>query len=231
VSSDARSAGASTDGNGQGPAVIGTMTEGLGAFRQIVASGQVRRWPMYLRNVKQLIRQVQPGFDERAYGFANLVDLLRAATKEGIVRVDRDRQGVIRVFQPTPAGAPVQTHGTKVFEDAEEVAEEYSAASGDVDAPVGDGEFGSEAAGATVIEFPAVEPPLLSEEVETAAAVDPAGTSEPDAAEEPAVQSKRPRRRSSGGARKSAARSQPREASTDASARPRSSRTRRPRKS
>ena len=45
------------------------------------------------------IRQTSPSFDERAYGFANLVDLLRAAHKDGLVRVDRDRQGVIRVFQ------------------------------------------------------------------------------------------------------------------------------------
>jgi hypothetical protein len=47
-------------------------------------------------------------FDERAYGFGNLTDLLRAAHREGIVRVDRDRQGVIRVFQgsvSTPAPA------------------------------------------------------------------------------------------------------------------------------
>ena len=65
---------------------------------------------MYLRNVKQILRQATPSFDERAYGFANLVDLLRAAQKDGLVRVDRDRQGVIRVFQgnlttpePTPS--------------------------------------------------------------------------------------------------------------------------------
>ncbi len=44
-------------------------------------------------------------FDERAYGFASLVDLLRAAQKDGIVRMDRDRQGVVRVFQGTAAVA------------------------------------------------------------------------------------------------------------------------------
>ena len=59
----------------------------------------VRRWPMYLRNVKQILRQATPVFDERAYGYATLVDLLRAAQKDGIVRLDRDRQGVVRVFQ------------------------------------------------------------------------------------------------------------------------------------
>jgi len=60
--------------------------------------------------VKQLLRQARPSFDERAYGFANLVDLLRAAHKEGAVRVERDRQGVIRVFQGTaPSRLPSDT--------------------------------------------------------------------------------------------------------------------------
>jgi len=54
---------------------------------------------MYLRNVKQILRQATPAFDERAYGYATLVDLLRAAQRDGIVRLDRDRQGVVRVFQ------------------------------------------------------------------------------------------------------------------------------------
>jgi hypothetical protein len=61
---------------------------------------------MYLRNVKQILRQVSATFDERAYGFGNLTDLLRAAHREGIVRVDRDRQGVIRVFQGNVAATP-----------------------------------------------------------------------------------------------------------------------------
>jgi hypothetical protein len=47
---------------------------------------------MYLRNVKQILRQTAPPFDERAYGFGSLVDLLRAAQREGLLRVDRDRQ-------------------------------------------------------------------------------------------------------------------------------------------
>ena len=81
------------------PAVTGTAAEGVAELKRILTSAQVRRWPMYLRNVKQIIRQVSASFDERAYGFANLVDVLRAAQKEGIVRVDRDRTGVVRVFQ------------------------------------------------------------------------------------------------------------------------------------
>jgi len=83
------------------PQVIGTTADGVAEFRALLGRTQIRRWPMYLRNVKQVFRQASPVFDERAYGFASLVDLLRAAQKEGIVRMDRDRQGVVRVFQGT----------------------------------------------------------------------------------------------------------------------------------
>ena len=86
--------------------VLGSPAEGLQEFRRVLAAATIRRWPMYLRNVKQIARQATPVFDERAYGYATLVDLLRAAQKEGIIRLDRDRQGVIRVFQgQQPGGA------------------------------------------------------------------------------------------------------------------------------
>jgi hypothetical protein len=77
---------------------------------------------MYLRNVKQLIRQVSADFDERAYGFANLVDLLRAAGRENVVRVDRDRQGVIRVFQGNVATAAPEAARVIPFDIEDELA-------------------------------------------------------------------------------------------------------------
>jgi uncharacterized LabA/DUF88 family protein len=88
------------------PPVAGTPADALAELRKILETAHVRRWPLYLRNVKQLIREGNPSFDERAYGLANLVDLLRAAHKAGLVHVDRDRQGVIRVFQVTAAAVP-----------------------------------------------------------------------------------------------------------------------------
>jgi hypothetical protein len=97
--------------NGRGaapPAVTGTAADGLREFRRILSGAAIRRWPMYLRNVKQMLRQADAAFDERAYGFGNLTDLLRAAHREGIVRVDRDRQGVIRVFQGSVSSSPVR---------------------------------------------------------------------------------------------------------------------------
>jgi hypothetical protein len=53
---------------------------------------------MYMRQAKQFLRTAIEGFDERKYGFASVVDLLRAAARENVVRLERDRQGAVRVF-------------------------------------------------------------------------------------------------------------------------------------
>jgi uncharacterized LabA/DUF88 family protein len=116
------------DRQGAAPAQAGSNADGVKEFARLLSSGQVRRWPMYLRNVKQVLRQVDATFDERAYGFANLVELLRAAGKDGIVRVDRDRQGVIRVFQGSAApaqvpSAPAGPSRPKVFDIEDELEE------------------------------------------------------------------------------------------------------------
>jgi hypothetical protein len=52
--------------------------------------------------VKQLLRSVDETFDERRYGFQGLVEALRYCQREGLFRLDRDRQGVLRVY-PGPA--------------------------------------------------------------------------------------------------------------------------------
>jgi uncharacterized protein (TIGR00288 family) len=72
------------------------------------------RWPMYVRNLKQILRQANGGFDERRYGFAGLMDLVRACQRENVVRVERDRRGGLRIFpgvalqrQAVPAPVPV----------------------------------------------------------------------------------------------------------------------------
>jgi len=83
--------------------VAGTSADGLREFTRMLAAAEIRKWPLYLRNVKQVMRAATPPFDERAYGFANLTDLLRAAHKDNLVRMERDRQGVIRVFQSSNA--------------------------------------------------------------------------------------------------------------------------------
>ena len=68
---------------------------------QILRNATGARWPMYLRNVKQILRSADAAFDERRYGFVGLMDLLKACQREGLVRLERDRRGGLRVFQGT----------------------------------------------------------------------------------------------------------------------------------
>ena len=88
---------AATEG-GDAPPRLGPV-EG---FRVLQAAftrpGVNPRWPMYVRQVKQFVRQYDEGFDERKYGFTGLVDALRYGQREGLFRLDRDRQGVVRVY-------------------------------------------------------------------------------------------------------------------------------------
>jgi uncharacterized LabA/DUF88 family protein len=65
------------------------------------------RFPMYIRQAKQFLRNVDASFDERKYGFASLVDLLRACQREGLFRIERDRQGVMRIFAGSVMQSPI----------------------------------------------------------------------------------------------------------------------------
>ena len=81
------------------PASPMTMQDGIRAVQQAIHDAQTPpRCPMYVRQAKQFLRTAIEGFDERKYGFASVVDLLRAAGKEGVLRIERDRQGAVRVF-------------------------------------------------------------------------------------------------------------------------------------
>src|SRR5439155_26288382 len=58
-------------GQDQRPPVeaTGSPAEGVRLVGQILRNATVARWPMYLRNVKQILRAADAGFDERRYGF------------------------------------------------------------------------------------------------------------------------------------------------------------------
>jgi uncharacterized LabA/DUF88 family protein len=76
--------------------------DGIREIQRLFQSAQnPPRFPMYIRQAKQFLRNVDASFDERKYGFASLVDLLRACQREGLFRIERDRQGVMRVFPGT----------------------------------------------------------------------------------------------------------------------------------
>ena len=98
---------------------VGDNAEGAKIAGAILGAATNARWPMYLRNVKQILRA--GGFDERAYGFSGLMDLLRACQREGTVRLERDRRGGLRVLQ----GAALVRGVTPAVEPAEAVV--YSA--------------------------------------------------------------------------------------------------------
>jgi hypothetical protein len=119
-----------------------TMQDGIRAVQK--AFGETvtpPRWPLYVRQAKQLLRGAVDGFDERHYGFASVVDLLRAAGKEGVVRVDRDRHGAIRIFPGAklvdgPATPPVgDDPGVPLQPDQIEVPPVEQAAAEPVESP------------------------------------------------------------------------------------------------
>ena len=79
------------------PATAAAIQEGVELVRQLLADPpQPPRWPMYLRQIKQFIRTSYPDFDDRKYG--SIVELMRACQKEGLIKLERDRQGGLRVF-------------------------------------------------------------------------------------------------------------------------------------
>jgi uncharacterized LabA/DUF88 family protein len=85
----------------------------------------VSRWPLYLRQVKQVLRTADESFDERRGGFSGLVEALRYCQREGLFRLDRDRQGVLRVYPGAQlqVGAPASPRADGLPLDSELEAE------------------------------------------------------------------------------------------------------------
>ena len=109
-----------------------TLADGVALVRQVLAESTVPpRWPMYLRQMKQFLRNARPDFDERRYG--SLQDLLRACQKAGLVRLERDRQGGLRAFAGAVKAYMPQGWVAPETETSEDIQE---AASGAVDAVV-----------------------------------------------------------------------------------------------
>ena len=93
--------------------------EAIAEVRRLFQAAQnPPRWPMYVRQVKQFLRGVDPAFDERTFGFQSLNDLLRACQREGLFRMERDRQGVMRFFQGNVM-RPVDAEGGTPESEAE----------------------------------------------------------------------------------------------------------------
>ena len=80
------------------PQATESAADGVKHVGEILRNAVNPRWPMYVRNVKQIIRAADANFDERRYGFGGLMDLLRACQRENLLRMERDRRGGLRVF-------------------------------------------------------------------------------------------------------------------------------------
>ena len=137
------------------PASPMTMQDGIKAVqRAFVDAATPPRWPMYVRQAKAFLRTAVEGFDERNYGFASVVDLFRAAGKEGVLRIERDRQGAVRLFP-----------GANLTGRSAAAPEYRGSESGDVDGNVAVVE------GQPVAAEPVSEPPIVDAEPIEASAV------------------------------------------------------------
>ncbi len=190
-------------GTAPGEALAAQQNEALALLRRVLdqAPGPLR-WPMYVRNVKQLLRAADPGFDERRYGFGGILNLLRASQRDALLRLERDRQGVLRVF----AGAALQRPSVPPVQAgiAERVAEPEAAVQAEL--PVGE----------VVVAIQAVEAGPASTEAPAVIDAEPVGASDaqPEATpvEAAAPDAAPRRRRAPSGARRPVAPKKPRAA-------------------
>jgi hypothetical protein len=99
------------------------LSELTAQVRQVFQrAAQPPRWPMYIRQLKQYLRANDKGLEEQTAGQGALLDLMRACQREGILRLERDRRGQMRVF-PGPALAAASVPMAMVS-DISPVAEE-----------------------------------------------------------------------------------------------------------
>ena len=75
------------------------VEEGIRVMQEAFQNSKVTpHWPMYLRNVKQFIKNSSPAFDEHRYGFHSFLDAVRSGQRAGLFRLERNRQGILRVY-------------------------------------------------------------------------------------------------------------------------------------
>jgi uncharacterized LabA/DUF88 family protein len=89
------------------PARLVELTEQVRQVFQRAA--QPPRWPMYIRQLKQYLRAADKSLEEQTAGQGALLDLARACQREGILRLERDRRGQMRVFPGAALSQPVPT--------------------------------------------------------------------------------------------------------------------------
>jgi uncharacterized LabA/DUF88 family protein len=173
------------------PAREPRVAEGISEVRRLFQSAQQPpRWPMYVRQAKQFMRNVDSTFDERKFGFNSIVDLLRACQREGLFRIERDRQGVMRLFQgnvmqspgdgASAAEQPVTSGAPRPWQPGDDIPDIHEADRYEPTAPAG----AQAAAAAEVVDGDVVR------EVETPEVLD----AQPAAEEQSAADTEEPRK-------------------------------------
>jgi uncharacterized LabA/DUF88 family protein len=106
------------------PPASGRAADGIREVRRLLQTApRPPRWPMYIRQLKQFLRGVDPTFDERRFGFESLGDLMRACQRDGLLRIERDRQGGMRIFPGNLAQAAAVETAAGESQSAMEVGE------------------------------------------------------------------------------------------------------------
>ncbi len=186
-----------------------SRAEAVGLLKQAVAAQAAKapNRPLYMRHMRQGLRAAQKGFDEKRYGFRSILDLLHQAEREDVVRLSRDRKGVLRIF-PVPSSAPPSAPTLPAEEPAAGALEAPVTAS----APAVYTEAGPQESFAPVELFPA-EPGEMPAEV-----VEESGPAEGDVETPVEIKPRRPRpARGTGksGQRRTSSRRKPKEPSSD----------------
>jgi uncharacterized LabA/DUF88 family protein len=86
-------------------------SEAIRVLQELLRESKIKpHWPMYLRTFKQFLRSLQPPFDEHQFGLSSTYDLVRQAHRDGLLRVERNRQGILRIYpaERFPRVAPEQ---------------------------------------------------------------------------------------------------------------------------
>jgi uncharacterized LabA/DUF88 family protein len=83
------------------PEVMGYLMQAVNA-----AAEKAPNRPIYLRHIRQGLRTADPNSEERRYDFRAILNLLHRAQRDGLVRLQRDRKGVWRIF---PVAKPAET--------------------------------------------------------------------------------------------------------------------------
>jgi uncharacterized LabA/DUF88 family protein len=166
-------------------------SEAIHVLRELLRESKFKlHWPMYLRTFKQFLRSLKPPFDERQYGLSSTYDLVRQAHKDGLLRVERNRQGILRIFPVEHFLEAVQEQPAEEQDTMEAVQPEIEIPSPELEIPLPEPE--PEPAlqmepHAIATEMPEEPAALLLDKEETPKV--PA-----EAVKEPSVQKQRPKR-------------------------------------